>query len=95
MNSKHQESNQLGPVIQSLQVAILMPKNHLPLLSVQSGGQIDPGPEITQNKCGADLIGYPDAVLQTDSFPDMPIQQHAGNHTVKEHTAHTGQPESR
>ena len=85
----------LPQVVQPVQMGPLVGQHHGPGVLVQAGGQIDLGPEKSQNERGRDFVTFPDIFPDPRPKPDPQTQIPVAVCGIDGHNTHTRQPRDR
>ena len=86
VNHQGDVAQKLKPVVPLLQMGLLVGQNVAPVAWTEPGGQVNPGPEISQNKGGRNPAALPDSWAEPNGFPQSQPEQNIGGETVKSKT---------
>ena len=93
IHRKEQEPQGLPKVILPLQMGFFMGQNMFPVCALQTGGQIDPRPDQTQNKGGVNVVTYPDILRHIHTGPDPMTNPQDTDQGIQHHDPHPRQPD--
>ena len=94
-NSQEQERRRLPPMVPAAQMAPLMGDHIFPVRLGQTGGQIDLGPEQTQDKGGCHRVTDPDILLIRHRFPHKTPHSEIAEHEMAQHQKNAASPYKR